>query len=142
MTAFRRPDRYDLGQRSARPWLYGIVTHLISQHRRDEAREFRLRAALAPARDEDCHADDVAATVTARSSGPALSRALADLSNGDRHVVLLIAWGELTYEEVATVMDIPVGTVRSRLNRARTKLKQSLGGDGFTNTWKERLSHG
>jgi RNA polymerase sigma-70 factor (ECF subfamily) len=142
VTAFRRRDSYDLSRRNARPWLYGIATHLVGQHRRDEARELRLRTALVPARDEDCHADEVADTVTARSSGPALGRALADLSEGDRHVLLLVAWGELSYEEVATVMDIPVGTVRSRLNRARTKLKQSLGGDGFANTWKERLSHG
>src|SRR5688572_32031101 len=42
-----------------------------------------------------------------------------------RSVLLLVAWGELSYEEVAAALGIPVGTVRSRLNRARRKVKES-----------------
>ena len=140
--AFRRRHRYDPSRPNARPWLYGIATHLVGQHRRDEAREFRLRAALVAPRDEDLHSADIAEAVSARSTEPALATALATLAEGDRHVLLLIAWGELTYDEVASVLDIPLGTVRSRLHRARTKLKRHLGTTELPTSWKERLSHG
>jgi RNA polymerase sigma factor (sigma-70 family) len=142
VAAFRRRHSYDLSRPDARPWLYGIATNLVGEHRRAEAREFRLQQAIVPDRDHYGHADQVAGTVTAQAARPALNRALADLADGDRHVLLLIAWGELTYEEVATVLEIPVGTVRSRLNRARTKVKEALGSASFTPILKERTSHG
>lgn len=141
VAAFRRRRAYDLSRPDARPWLYGIATKIIGQHRRTEAREFRLRQAIAPDRADGGHADRVANAVTAQACGPALHRALADLSTGDRHVLLLIAWGQLSYEEVAQVLDIPVGTVRSRLNRARTRVKRSIGGD-VPVTLTEQVSHG
>jgi RNA polymerase sigma-70 factor (ECF subfamily) len=62
------------------------------------------------------------------AQGP-LAGALAGLSAPDRHVLLLVAWAELTYQEVAEALDIPVGTVRSRLNRARRKVRTALGAD-------------
>ena len=58
-----------------------------------------------------------------------LATALAALTAGDRHVLLLVAWADLTYQEVAEALDIPVGTVRSRLNRARRKVRTALGAD-------------
>src|SRR3981189_1128144 len=116
VAAFRRRHAYDLSRPNARPWLYGIATHLAGQHRREEGREHRrppgsgpargaaLRQAIGPARDDACHADRVSADVTAQGWRPGLSRALADLSPGDRHVLLLVAWGDLTYEEGSTVL--------------------------------------
>lgn len=56
-----------------------------------------------------------------------LAGALAALPAKDRDVLLLIAWGDLTYEEVARALGIPVGTVRSRLNRGRRKVRAALG---------------
>jgi RNA polymerase sigma-70 factor (ECF subfamily) len=70
----------------------------------------------------------VAARVTAHAARAALGAALAGLPARDRDVLLLVAWGELSYEEVAAALGIPVGTVRSRLNRARRKVKDALGG--------------
>ncbi|UOY00522.1 RNA polymerase sigma factor [Blastococcus sp. PRF04-17] len=58
--------------------------------------------------------------------GP-LAAALASLKERDRDVLLLVAWGQLGYEEMAAVLDIPVGTVRSRLNRARRLTRAALG---------------
>jgi RNA polymerase sigma factor (sigma-70 family) len=52
--------------------------------------------------------------------------ALAKLSRGDRDVLLLIAWEDLSYEEVSHALGIPLGTVRSRLHRTRIRLRQSL----------------
>jgi RNA polymerase sigma-70 factor (ECF subfamily) len=53
--------------------------------------------------------------------------ALVRLDARDREALLLFAWAELTYEEVATALDIPIGTVRSRIHRARRALRESLG---------------
>jgi RNA polymerase sigma factor (sigma-70 family) len=141
LAAFSNRHRYDLTRRDARPWLYGIATNLVGQHRRDEARQQRLALAAYPDGDVACHADRVATEATARSARRALTAALADLSAGDRDVLLLIAWEELTYEQVAAALEIPVGTVRSRLNRARTKVREALGGTDPTMTFEENLSH-
>jgi RNA polymerase sigma factor (sigma-70 family) len=77
----------------------------------------------------------------ARLAGPLLATALADLPARDRDVVVLIAWEQLTYEETARALDIPVGTVRSRLNRARAGLRTALAGTGRHETFEEILSN-
>ena len=55
---------------------------------------------------------------------------ICDLPDRDREVVLLYAWQELSYAEIAEALDIPVGTVRSRLNRVRTVLRELRAADG------------
>ncbi len=67
--------------------------------------------------------------VVAQSAHAPLAGALAGLSAGDRHVLLLVAWADLSYPEVAEALGIPLGTVRSRLNRARRKVRSALGAD-------------
>src|SRR6266851_1502894 len=57
----------------------------------------------------------------------ALAAALARLSVADRNTLLLVAWGELSYGQAASALRVPVGTVRSRLNRARRKVREALG---------------
>ncbi|MFG3422528.1 RNA polymerase sigma factor [Micromonospora sp. NPDC048063] len=141
LVAFRRRERYDTARPDARPWLYGIATNIVSQHRREEEREYRLRQAYVPATNEASHDDRVATVVTAQSLRRMLFGALAELSTGDRDVLLLIAWEELTYDEAAAALGIPVGTVRSRLNRARRLLRDALGGDS-TITIEEAMSNG
>ena len=126
LVAFGKRARYDLNRLDARPWLYGIATNLARQHQREEVREYRLRAAVGPAPVHDGHADRVAAQVSAAAMHRLLAAALAELSLGDRDVLLLIAWETLTYEEVAEALGIPVGTVRSRLNRARRQVRAAL----------------
>jgi RNA polymerase sigma-70 factor (ECF subfamily) len=126
LVAFGKRKRYDQSRADARPWLYGIATNLVSQHRRDEARQLRLRNALSPEPDVASHAEQVVAQVAAQAMGRLLGTALAELSTGDRDVLLLIAWEGLTYDQVAPALDIPVGTVRSRLNRARKLVRDVL----------------
>jgi RNA polymerase sigma factor (sigma-70 family) len=127
LIAFGGRARYDAAYPSARPWLYGIATNLVGQRRREEAREYRLRAALGPPADQDCHADRVAERVAAQAMTGRLAGALAVLARRDRDVLLLIAWEGLSYEEVAAALGIPLGTVRSRLYRARRKVRAELG---------------
>ena len=76
----------------------------------------------------DGHADRIDNRVSAAVVQRDLAAALAGLSAGDRDVLLLVAWADLSYEETATALNIPIGTVRSRLNRARRKVREALGG--------------
>ena len=137
LTAFAKRDRYDLGYSDARPWLYGIATNLVGQHHRDEARQYRIMQRAVAEPEVPDHADRVAAGVTAQSTRALLEAALAALPAGDRDVLLLIAWEQLTYQEVSRALAIPAGTVRSRLHRARTKVRQVLVGTDAAATFEE-----
>lgn len=139
LAAFRRREQYDLARTDARPWLFGIVSREISRHHRAE--KARYRAALRLGGDgesADEHAERVAAAVSAQATRGQLLVALRRLAAGDRDVLLLVAWADLSYEEVARALEIPVGTVRSRLNRARRKVRQALGGADPTRLVEEQ----
>ncbi len=126
--AFAKRARYDLAYTDARPWLFGILTKLISRHHRREAARYRAwERSVPPDAYVESPADQVAAGVTAQASRGELALALAALATGERDVLLLVAWGDFSYEEVARALDIPIGTVRSRLNRARRKVRAALG---------------
>jgi len=137
LAAFAKRDRYDLGHPDARPWLYGIATNLVNQQRRDEVRQYRIKQASTAEPEVPGPAERVAADVTAQAMRPLLTAALAALAAGDRDVLLLIAWEQLTYREVSRALGIPVGTVRSRLNRARRKVRQVLAGTDAATTYEE-----
>ncbi|WP_433254203.1 RNA polymerase sigma factor [Streptosporangium sp. CA-135522] len=125
LVAFRKRTRYDLTRADARPWLYGIASNLISGHRRAEIRRLRALAQQAPepaAGFEERSAE----RVTADQLRPVLAAALARLGSAERDLLLLVAWAELTYEEAAQALGIPIGTVRSRLSRTRTKIRRFL----------------
>ncbi|MFF2454653.1 RNA polymerase sigma factor [Isoptericola sp. NPDC058082] len=132
VAAFRRRDSYDTARTDARPWLFGIATKEIARWHRAEAARYRAFARSGAAPADDGMADAVADAVSARAAGPALTEALASLAPGDRDVLLLAAWGELTYEQIAGTLEIKVGTVRSRLHRARRILRARLRSQGWT----------
>ncbi|GGL38830.1 RNA polymerase sigma factor [Planomonospora parontospora] len=138
LAAFRRRDRYDLTRPDARPWLYGIAGNLIGRHRRVEIRSYRALARTGVDEVAESYADRVDARVSASAVQEDLAGALAGLSAGDREVLLLVAWADLTYDEVAEAVGIPVGTVRSRLHRARRKSRAALGGADPTAIEEER----
>ncbi|WP_239129405.1 RNA polymerase sigma factor [Planobispora takensis] len=125
LVAFRKRTRYDPARSDARPWLYGIASKLISGHRRAETRRLKALARQAPERATGFE-ERSAERVTADGLRPALAAALAGLSSAERDLLLLVAWAELTYEEAAEALGIPIGTVRSRLSRTRTKIRRSL----------------
>lgn len=127
LIAFRKRAKFDPSRNDARPWLYGIVTRLVDQHRRKEARKYRAlaRGSISPV--EESHDERVTSRVAAESIRHRLGKAMAGLAARDRDALLLYAWQELAYEDIAEALGIPVGTVRSRLNRARRKLREELG---------------
>ncbi|MER5299668.1 RNA polymerase sigma factor [Streptomyces lasiicapitis] len=134
-TAFQQRHRYDPARGAgadARPWLFGIATNLVGRHRRAEARRFKAMARVPALADHDEPlADRAADRVVARAVGRELAAALAALPARHRDV-LLVAWGDLSYGEAAQALGIPVGTVRSRMHRARSKLREALGGSNPT----------
>ncbi|KAB2348489.1 RNA polymerase sigma factor [Actinomadura rudentiformis] len=132
LVAFRRRARFDAEQGALRPWLFGIATKLVSQHRRAETRRYQAlaKAGAGPAT-ADSHEERVVTWVTAEGLQPQLARALAALSAKERDVVLLVALSELGHQEVADALGIPYGTVGSRLNRARRKLRATLELEGL-----------
>lgn len=123
--AFDRRARYDQRYDDARPWLYGIATNLIRQHFRTAQRRGRAeeRSAMFGRR---VVADETIGGLERRLLGPELAAALAELSAIDRDALLLFAWAELDYAEIARALDVPIGTVRSRINRARRMLQARL----------------
>jgi RNA polymerase sigma factor (sigma-70 family) len=136
LIAFRQRAGYDSAQPDARPWLYGIATRLVSRHRRGEVRFFRAiaRTGVDPA------AGPVDEEAVRRASAQAVRRelaaALAALSAADRDALLLFTEG-LAYAEVAAALGVPVGTVSSRIARARRKVKLALGGVNPTQATEE-----
>ena len=138
LAAFARRRHFDPTSGNARAWLFGILTKEISHHHRREMARLRAvaRACLTSVAD-DC-ADQTLADADARAARAALASALAELPRGDRDVLLLIAWSGLSYAETAQALDIAIGTVRSRLNRARRKVRAALGGEDPTRLIEEK----
>ncbi|MEU4234934.1 RNA polymerase sigma factor [Nonomuraea sp. NPDC026600] len=127
LVAFRARARYDRSWPDARPWLYGIATKIVAQHRRAERRRIHAMSKVSverPGSFDDRSAD----RVTAEQLQPRLARALTRLSAAERDLLLLVAWADLTYEDAALALGVPVGTVRSRLHRLRVKVRRALGG--------------
>jgi RNA polymerase sigma factor (sigma-70 family) len=127
LLAFRHRERYDQTRPDARPWLYGIATNLIGRHRRSEIRLYRALARTGADPVTEPFTDRVDDQVSASYAGRLLATALTRLSAELRDTLLLAVWGDLSYDEVATALGVPVGTVRSRLSRARSKLRKTLG---------------
>jgi RNA polymerase sigma-70 factor (ECF subfamily) len=128
LIAFRRRAEYRSERVEARPWLIGIATNLVHGHVRTEQRRYRAlaRAAAEPVHHGADPGDSTDRLAAQALRGP-LAGALAGLKGRDRDVLLLFAWGQLGYEEIAAVLDVPVGTVRSRLHRARRQTRAALG---------------
>lgn len=139
LIAFRKRASFDSAWDSAAPWLFGIASRVIHKQRAREARHWR--SVVASAAVAESHAPSGAERaderVDAASGVQALSARLAALPARDRETLLLYAWGDLTYEQIAVALDVPVGTVRSRLNRVRKRL-----GAPETQTTREEESNG
>jgi len=118
--AFEKRAGFDTERAEARPWLYGIASNLLARHRQGEARRLDATARLV---NTSITASDLFSEVDARLDAsrlwPEVAAAIATLPQGERDALLLFAWERMPYDQIATALDVPVGTVRSRLNRAR-----------------------
>lgn len=129
LTAFRKRAQYRPERVDVRPWLYGIAGNLVRRLRREEVARYRALARSAEAERVPGSCEDLDAAVDRLDAGlvgARLAAALAALQPRDREVLLLVAWADLGYADVAAALDIPLGTVRSRLNRARRLVRHEL----------------
>ena len=123
--AFERRHTYDLSRPFGRPWLYGIATNLV---RSTGAVEARGRARSHGSRRNGCHRST---SPTGHASRSTLTDAMAPGRRGggpcpepERDALMLHVWEGLGYEDVADALGVPIGTVRSRLHRARQRLRE------------------
>jgi RNA polymerase sigma-70 factor (ECF subfamily) len=125
--AFDARARFQPLAETARPWLYGIASRLLSRRWRSELRGLRAHGRSAGRREL---ADDEFAAALQRADAERQSAQIAEvvaaLNQGDRDVLLLYALSGLSYDEVAQALDLPIGTVRSRLARARRQCEAQL----------------
>jgi len=127
LVAWRRLDDVPEGA-AARPWLFGVARRILSNQVRGQWRRSRLVDRL---RGDLIMAYPATPVTEATVVGVALNR----LDEADRELLRLTAWEGLTPSDLAVVMDIPPGTARSRLHRARSRLRVELLALG----WDERL---
>jgi RNA polymerase sigma-70 factor (ECF subfamily) len=128
--AFARRESFDGERGTVRPWLFGIAANLLRTRRRSSVRSERAVERLISGRGPELVGGDPALLAEDRQDVAALARALQRISDADREILLLFAWDELTYDEIATLLGIPIGTVRSRLARARQRLRELTGSIG------------
>lgn len=126
LLAFRGRTRYAPDRAPVRAWLFGIATNLVRRHARDEERRYRAFGRAAGHHEATTELGEVAGRVDAQALRSELAEALAALPGEDLDVLLLWTYPQLSYAEIAVALDIPVGTVRSRLHRARGKVRDRL----------------
>jgi RNA polymerase sigma factor (sigma-70 family) len=126
--AFEKRAGFDTERAEARPWLYGIASNLLARHRQGEARRLDATARLV---NTSIAASDLFSEIDARLDAsrrwPDVAAAITTLPQGERDTLLLFAWEGMSYDQIASALDVPVGTVRSRLNRARGRLRELVG---------------
>ncbi|MEU3776319.1 RNA polymerase sigma factor [Streptomyces sp. NPDC032472] len=123
LEAWRLRDTLE-GVVSHRAWLLGIATNVLRNTRRAARRHQEAVARLPPPEAIPDVADTVVSRITDSAQAAATLAVLERLRRKDREVLLLCVWSGLSHDEVAEACDVPVGTVRSRLSRARARLRK------------------
>ena len=126
LVAFRQRAGYADDGRDCLPWLYGIATRLVHRHWRGESRQLRLLARTGTDPVTEPFTERVDATVCATAAKARLAGALAKLPTSQRDALLMHTWAGLSYEQIATATGVPLGTVQSRISRARQRLRRQL----------------
>jgi RNA polymerase sigma factor (sigma-70 family) len=103
--------------------LLGVATNVLRNKRRTQRRH---RAALGRLPREHAHdfADEANGRLDDERQMQTVLRAIAELPRREQDVLALCVWAELSYEEAAVALGVPVGTVRSRLSRARARIRE------------------
>lgn len=139
--AFKARNRYDTRYENALPWLLGIATNVIRHHRRSEVRHasmVRRVTQVHTRRSESSEVSDAVATDAELGEDmQCIRRALGGLNDKHRQVIVLSAGIGLSYEDIAQALGIRIGTVRSRLSRARQQLRELLAADGQYSTYDD-----
>ena len=122
LEAWRKRDRIEPGGGSLRPWLLGIAVNVSRNLARASRRHQAAMSRLPPPSLVPDFAEDLAGRLDSTAQLREVGKALGALGRGEREVIALCVWSELDYATAARALGVPVGTVRSRLSRARRKL--------------------
>jgi len=137
--AWRRRGEIDFVTKPIRPWLYGVARNVLHNQRRKQRRQEETSTNLA--RVQRRYAEDPSEELSRREVTFALVGSLRALPKGQRDVATLCLLGDCSYEAAASELKVPVGTVRSRLYRARLSLALAVrGADGSNQQQSERKS--
>ncbi|MDA0632330.1 RNA polymerase sigma factor [Nonomuraea sp. MCN248] len=134
LEAWRLRERVDHDGGSLRPWLLGIATNVARNTRRASRRYHDALARLPPGDDASDFADELVERMDDKERVTALRRAYGSLRRPEQEVIALVAGSGLSYAEAAEALGTSVGTVKSRLSRARKKLKRAAGPE---RTWPQ-----
>ncbi|MFF1764017.1 RNA polymerase sigma factor [Streptomyces sp. NPDC058249] len=126
LDAWRLREKLDEEGGSPRPWLLGIATNVTRNTRRAARRHAAAVARLPRDEAERDFADEIAGRLDDAAQLDLVRTALAELRRPEREVLALCVWSGLDYAAAAEALGVPVGTVRSRLSRARTKLAKHM----------------
>jgi RNA polymerase sigma factor (sigma-70 family) len=131
-TAFRSRANFDPHRGGTLPWLLGIATNLIRRFRRSEIRRWAVvrRFTQLSVHRSDQVLPDVAEDAETREELAATKHAIDALSENQREVLILYSGFGLSYEEIAQALGLRLGTVRSRLFRARDRVAELLASSG------------
>jgi RNA polymerase sigma-70 factor (ECF subfamily) len=135
--AFTGRGGYDADRQAVRPWLFGIASNILRRHARDQHRQFEAYSKVGHEPSGIPEHDAAIARADAAAALPVMARVLSGLDADQRDALLLFAWGDLTYAEIAEALDTPIGTVRSRLSRARAHLQAELAEEGITTSHEQ-----
>ena len=129
LEAWRRRRDVRLESDLALPWLLGVATNVLRNRRRSQWRYHAALERIPRERGED-FADDADGRLDDERRMRVVLRSLSKLPKREQDVLALCGWADLSYEEAAAALGIPVGTVRSRLSRARARLREPDGPGG------------
>lgn len=137
LVAWRRIEDVPRGP-DARLWLYGVARRVLANHLRGAERRHRLGERL---RAQLMEHVEVAYDHDAHDAVDLVRQAMLRLDEDDRELLQLTNWEGLTPTELATAMSVPAATVRTRLHRARKRLKVELGLLGWFGERSDRSGH-
>jgi RNA polymerase sigma factor (sigma-70 family) len=123
LEAWRLRERLDPEGGSALPWLLGIATNVLRNAARARRRHLNALARLPATEPVPDFSDDVIDRLSDAEQVAAARAAFAALPTAEQDVVALCVWSEVSYADAASALGIPLGTVRSRLSRARVRLR-------------------
>ncbi len=124
LDAYRRRATARIDEEKVLPWLYGVATNVLRNQRRSVRRHAEALRRLAPPEPVTGLAGDAVERIDAERRMRAVLAAVQELPQSDQEVLALCVWSELSYEDAAVALGVPVGTVRSRLSRARRRLTE------------------
>lgn len=130
LEAWRRRSEVRISGTSVLPWLYGVANNLLRNHRRAERRLGVMLSRLSPLVDTPDLADEVAGRLDAEERMRQVLQVVKQLRGDEQEVLALCVWEGLSYGEAATALNLPIGTIRSRLSRVRARLRELADGLG------------